>query len=93
MSEMAQKFRGQNGTVGRALKQATRELFLAQSSDWAFILHTGTVVPYAVKRTKEHLINFTRIYDDLMNNRLDEGWLRELEAKDNVFPDVDQGVF
>ena len=93
MSEMAQKFRGQNGTVGRALKQAARELFLAQSSDWAFILHTGTVVPYAVKRTKEHLLNFTRIYDDLMNNRLDEGWLRELEGKDNIFPDVEHDVF
>jgi len=93
MSEMAQKFRGQNGTVGRALKQAARELFLAQSSDWAFIMHTGTVVPYAVKRTKEHLLNFTRIYDDIMNNRLDEGWLKELEGKDNIFPDVDHEVF
>ncbi len=93
MSEMAQKFRGQNGTVGRALKQAARELFLAQSSDWAFIMHTGTVVPYAVKRTKEHLLNFTRIYEDLLNNRLDEGWLRELEGKNNIFPDVDHEVF
>jgi len=93
MSEMTQKFRGQNGTVGRALKQAARELFLAQSSDWAFIMHTGTVVPYAVKRTKEHLLNFTRIYEDLLNNRLDEGWLKDLEGKDNIFPDVDHEVF
>ncbi|MFH0986226.1 MAG: 1,4-alpha-glucan branching protein domain-containing protein [Candidatus Omnitrophota bacterium] len=93
MSEMAEKFRGQNGTVGRALKQATRELYLAQSSDWAFILHTGTVVPYAVKRTKEHLLNFTRIYEEIMNNRLDEGWLRELEGKNNIFPEVDHEVF
>ncbi len=93
MSELAQKFRGQNGFAGRALKQAARELFLAQSSDWAFIMHTGTVVPYAVKRTKEHLLNFTRIYDDLMNNRLDEGWLQGLEGKNNIFPDVDHEVF
>ena len=56
-------------------------------------MHTGTVVPYAVKRTKEHLLNFTRLYDDLMNNRLDEGWLNELEGKNNIFPDVDSGVF
>ena len=80
MSEMTHKFRGQNGTVGRALKQAARELFLAQSSDWAFIMHTGTMVPYAVKRTKEHLLNFTRIYEDLMNHHLDEGWLKALEG-------------
>ncbi len=93
MTEMTHKFRGQNGTVGRALKQAARELFLAQSSDWAFIMHTGTVVPYAVKRTKEHLLNFTRIYEDLLNNRLDEGWLKDLEGKNNIFPDVDHEVF
>lgn len=93
MTELTQKFRGQNGMVSAALKQAARELFLAQSSDWAFIMHTGTVVPYAVKRTKEHLLNFTKIYEDLMNNRLDEGWLRNLEGKNNIFPDVDHEVF
>jgi 1,4-alpha-glucan branching enzyme len=29
-----------------------RELLLAQSSDWAFIMRTGTMVPYAVRRTR-----------------------------------------
>ncbi len=93
MTELTHKFQGQNGIVSAALKQAARELFLAQSSDWAFIMHTGTVVPYAVKRTKEHLLNFTRIYEDLMNNRLDEAWVRSLEGKNNIFPDVDHEVF
>ncbi len=36
----------------RALNQAARELMLAQSSDWAFIMKTGTVVEYAVRRTQ-----------------------------------------
>ncbi|HOG24256.1 MAG TPA: DUF1957 domain-containing protein, partial [Candidatus Omnitrophota bacterium] len=93
MSELAGRFRGQNGVVGRALKQAARELYLAQSSDWAFIMHTGTMVPYAIKRTKDHLVNFTRLYDDLTNNRLDEGFLRELESKNNIFPNVDYHMF
>ncbi len=93
MSELAGRFRGQNGAVGRALKQAARELYLAQSSDWAFIMHTGTMVPYAIKRTKDHLVNFTRLYDDLTNNRLDEGFLRELEHKNNIFPNVDYHMF
>lgn len=93
MTELTHKFHGQNGVVAKALKQAARELFLAQSSDWAFIMHTGTMVPYAVKRTKDHLLNFTRIYEDLINCRLDEGWLRELESKNNIFPDVDHEVF
>jgi len=93
MSELAGRFRGQNGVVGRALKQAARELYLAQSSDWAFIMHTGTMVPYAVKRTKDHILNFTKIYEDLMNDRLDEAFLRDLEHKNNIFPNVDYNMF
>ena len=34
----------------RALNQAARELMLAQSSDWTFIMTTGTTVPYATRR-------------------------------------------
>ena len=93
MSELADRFRGQNGFVGRALKQAARELYLAQSSDWAFIMHTGTMVPYAVKRTKDHILNFTKIYEDLMNDRLNEEFLRDLEHKNNIFPNVDYHMF
>ena len=37
------------GIKSRALNQAARELLLAQSSDWPFIMKTGTVVEYAVK--------------------------------------------
>lgn len=93
MSELANRYSGQNGMVQRALNQAARELFLAQSSDWAFIMHTGTMVPYAVKRTKEHILNFTRIYEDLNHNRLNERWLSEIESKNNLFPNVDYRVF
>jgi 1,4-alpha-glucan branching enzyme len=93
MSEMVNRYRGQNGNVERALKQAARELFLAQSSDWAFIMHTGTMVPYAVKRTKEHLLNFMRIYDDLKNHQLDPNWLGEIESRNNIFPEVDYHLF
>ncbi|MDD5216533.1 MAG: DUF1957 domain-containing protein [Candidatus Omnitrophica bacterium] len=93
MTELANRFQGQNGVVQRALNQAARELFLAQSSDWAFIMHTGTMVPYAVRRTKEHLLNFLRLYEDMMNNRLDEGWLNYLESKSNIFPHMDYRLF
>ena len=78
-----------NGTLKRALNQALRELLLAQSSDWAFIMATGTHVPYAVKRTKEHLLSFNRLYESIKTNRIDEGWLGEVESKDNIFPDID----
>ena len=36
------------------LAQAARELLLAQSSDWQFIITTGAAADYAEKRFKEH---------------------------------------
>jgi 1,4-alpha-glucan branching enzyme len=61
---------------------------LAQASDWAFIMKTGTTVAYAVKRTKDHVLRFTRLYDQTKANRIDEHWLASVESKDNIFPDV-----
>lgn len=77
----------------RALSQAARELLLAQSSDWAFIMKTGTMVEYAVKRTKEHLFRFTKLYDDIRSNSIDATWLSDIEYKDNIFPDIDYRVY
>jgi 1,4-alpha-glucan branching enzyme len=37
-----------------ALEQAARELLLAQSSDWQFIVSTGAAGDYAIKRFVEH---------------------------------------
>jgi len=93
MTELADKYPAAYGTHERALKQAARELLLAQSSDWAFIMHTGTMVPYAEKRTKEHLLNFTDLYDGLMVGRVDEQKLCEIEAKNNIFPDIEYADF
>lgn len=69
----------------KALNQAARELVLAESSDWAFIMQTGTMVPYAHKRTKLHISRFTKIYDDLLNGTIDEDWLEEVASRDNIF--------
>ncbi len=78
-----------NPLTRRALNQALRELLLAQSSDWAFIMATGTHVSYAVKRTKDHLLRFNRLYDDIKSHRIDTGWLSDIESKDNIFPHID----
>ena len=53
----------------RALNQAARELLLAQSSDWAFIMKTGTTVEYAKKRTRDHIARFTYLYRALTGRR------------------------
>jgi len=73
----------------RLLAQAGRELLLAQSSDWAFIMKTGTVTEYAEKRTKEHLHRFAALADMLEGGRFDEGRLADYEGRDNIFPAID----
>ncbi|MEI7640889.1 MAG: 1,4-alpha-glucan branching protein domain-containing protein [bacterium] len=73
----------------RALKQAAREVLLAQSSDWAFIMRTQTMVEYAVKRTKTHIHRFDKLNDMIKTDVFDEAYLAEMEWKDNIFPDID----
>jgi 1,4-alpha-glucan branching enzyme len=80
------------GLLNRALNQALRELLLAQSSDWAFIMGTGTHTNYAVRRTKEHLIRFNTLYEQIKSNFIDPQWLQDIEYKDNVFPKIDYRV-
>jgi 1,4-alpha-glucan branching enzyme len=77
----------------RALNQAARELLLAQSSDWAFIMRTGTMVPYAVRRTRSHLMRFHKLNEDLNQGKIDSGWLEKVEAIDNIFPKVNYRVY
>lgn len=89
MTELAKSFPGAGGLLKRALNQALRELLLAQGSDWAFIMGTGTHVDYALRRTKTHLLQFNRIYEDIKSNRIDEGWLADIERKDNIFANID----
>jgi 1,4-alpha-glucan branching enzyme len=93
MIELANYFSYADGLALRALNQAARELQLAQSSDWAFIMKTGTMVPYAVKRTKDHLNNFNKLYFDLKTGTIDEGFLADLENRNNIFPFMDYRVF
>lgn len=88
MVELANTYVDAQGLLLRALKQAARELLLAQSSDWAFIMSTGTMVEYAIRRTKIHIHNFTGLYLQIKENRIDEGWLSELEGRNNIFPDL-----
>jgi len=93
MVELADRYREPGSLERRALNQAARELLLAQSSDWAFIMKTGTMVEYAVKRTRDHVERFTKLYFDVLQNRLDLDWLSDIEYKDNVFGEIDYRIY
>jgi 1,4-alpha-glucan branching enzyme len=72
----------------RVLKQLTRELLLAQSSDWAFLMKTATAREYATKRTTDHLARFSRLHDQFVTDEVDDEFLRDCESRDNLFPNV-----
>jgi 1,4-alpha-glucan branching enzyme len=89
MVELARAHASSDGLLRRALNQAARELLLAESSDWAFIISTGTAVEYATKRFRDHIHRFTRLYDMVNRTEVDEQWLAEVEARDSIFPEID----
>jgi len=93
MVELARRFPEAGGVPERALKQAARELLLAQSSDWAFIMTTGTMPAYAERRTREHLGRFTRLYEEILGDRIDELYLADVEGKDTIFQEMDYRVY
>jgi len=90
MTGLVKKFSKKSTALQRrALQQAARELLLAQSSDWPFILRAGTSPDYARRRVKDHLLRFIALHDQLTATGVDEKWLAEAESRDNLFPDVD----
>jgi 1,4-alpha-glucan branching enzyme len=93
MTEMATAHPHPDPLRRRLLNQMGRELLLAQSSDWAFILKTQTHTAYAYRRLQDHLGRFNRLYDAVRQGRIDEGWLSDVETTDNLFPFLDYRIF
>ena len=76
-----------------ALNQCARELLPAQSSDWLFIITNGTMVDYAKRRIKDHIGRFTELYDQIKNSHIDEDYLKMVQEKDAIFPDIDYMIY
>lgn len=94
MVELAHTFPNEKSRLKKlALNQCARELLLAQSSDWLFIITNGTMVDYAKKRIKDHIGRFTKLYDMLKENNIDEEFLKDISKKDKIFPDIDYMIY
>ncbi len=76
------------GLTARALDQAARELLLAQSSDWAFMIHSGATAEYATRRTKSHLSRLSGLAAKIEAGNVDGARLSSIEAQDNIFPGI-----
>ena len=100
MTELADRFAVAAGRdnpsdalTARALKQAARELLLAQSSDWAFQIYQGTTAGYAAGRFNTHVWRFERLAVSVERGAIDREFLEEAEGRDNLFPEIDFRVY
>ena len=93
MIRLADRNPGAEGLLARALNQAARELLLAQASDWAFIMKTGTMVEYATGRVTEHLRQFADLATAIESDHLDERTVRRYEKAWPIFPAMDYRVY
>lgn len=94
MVELAHLFPNEKNTLRRkALNQCARELLLAQSSDWLFIITHGTMVDYAKKRIKDHIGRFTKLYEQIKANKIDAEFLKSIQKKDCIFPEIDYMIY
>ncbi|TVQ26695.1 MAG: DUF1957 domain-containing protein [Spirochaetaceae bacterium] len=93
MIDLVKRYPNETGLKQRALNQAAREVLLSQASDWPFIIRSGTAVSYAEARVKEHIRNFTHIYDSLSGGMISTEWLTKVERRNNCFADIDYRLF
>lgn len=94
MVELAHSFPNeQNELKKEVLNQCARELLLAQSSDWLFIITNGTMVDYAKKRIKDHIGRFTKLYEQIKSDTIDENFLKDIQEKDCIFPEINYMIY
>jgi 1,4-alpha-glucan branching enzyme len=93
MVQMADHFKRPDALRQRALNQAARELLLAQASDWAFMMKTGNHRSYAESRVDGHLDHFRILMDQAKSGKVNEPFLRSLEERNNLFPELDYRVY
>ena len=77
----------------KALNQCARELLLAQSSDWPFIVTMNTMVDYAHKRFKDHIGRFNALADMIDKHEINEEYLEDISYKDKIFPNIDYQIY
>lgn len=85
----------EDNILKRALNQAARELFLAISSDWGFLIFTGQAVRYSEVRTVVHINRCKELLRQIQaGETIDLRYLNTLEHGDTIFcKDMDFRVF
>ena len=70
------------------MTHAYSELYLSDAKK-----SLGTMVDYAKKRIKDHIGRFTKLYNQIKANEIDEVFLKDISKKDCVFPEIDYRIY
>ena len=93
MIDLAERFPDDSGLKERSLNMASRELLLAQSMDWFFMMNEGEQSEYARQRFEESVRAFTVVYESLGSNFISTEWLTNTEKRHTLFAEINYRVF
>ncbi len=77
-----------NKVQEKIILQMGKELLLAQSSDWPFIIRSQTTTKYATFRVKDHIANFYKLYNMYKTNQIDIDYLNKRCNQYNLFKNI-----
>jgi|GEM_PF-37365 len=95
MEQVVERYPQAQGDALLVLNQAARELLLAESSDWPFLVFTGQAKQYAIERFRGHLERFDRLIGMAERgvSAQDRTYAEEMYERDKVFPNIDYHWF
>src|SRR6516164_9065768 len=88
LEKLIARHRRATGLTRRALNQAGRELLLAHASDWPFMINSGRMKEYAIRRARGHLVCLNHLHQQIDAETIDQSWLENLESRDDPFPGI-----
>jgi len=71
--------------IQKAVNQAMREMFLAQASDWPFLMQKGRAQEYAEHRVRRHIENFNSLFLMITDGNVKESILKSMEESNRIF--------
>ena len=77
----------------RCIQIMTKELMLAQSSDWSFLMKNEPSREYAETRTRQHLENFDQVWGLTTQMEIKAGRLDEFDSLNPVFSGLPWNLF
>lgn len=93
MIDLTERFPSDTGLKARLLNLGAKEVLLAQSGDWAKMIHDQTLPDYVKECFKANINSFTSVFDSLGSNSVSTEWLTEMERKDSIFPWMNYKIF